>query len=138
MVREGEAGTAVDAASLRSAHEAAVSEALSLLPRWDDSVGVASLVGAAAGATDRGDETSELRCSVCGGALDLSGSSEAEAEGEWVMPLPCGHVFHARACILPWLIHNTTCPLCRENVFDAGGAAAGGGAHPVACLSTTR
>jgi hypothetical protein len=49
------------------------------------------------------------------------------------MPLPCGHAFHARACILPWLTRGeTTCPLCRRQVVE------GGGEQPPACLWTTR
>jgi|AntAceMinimDraft_11_1070367.scaffolds.fasta_scaffold68224_1 hypothetical protein len=46
--------------------------------------------------------------------------------------LPCGHVFHAQSCLLPWLKHHTTCPLCRKNVFNNGEGGQGG--HPVACL----
>ena len=80
----------------------------------------------------------EVPCSVCRGRVELTGaSSRAEERGEdgeweWAMPLPCGHAFHARGCLVPWLRQHTTCPLCRKRVFDGGGEA------PVACLTVTR
>ena len=84
----------------------------------------------------------ELQCSVCRGGLQLTGavgrSQEMGHDGnwEWVMPLPCGHAFHAQSCLLPWLKHNVSCPVCRQNVYNSGGGGGGGGGgHPVVCLS---
>jgi hypothetical protein len=37
------------------------------------------------------------------------------AVGEKIMRLPCKHEFH-RACIIPWLRRNNSCPLCKAVV----------------------
>ena len=142
--RERDAGTPVDAAAVAGAREAAMEDALGLLPRVDAEAAalVGKLAGAGAGGLDsmtwsaRGNP--EVPCSVCRGRVELTGaSSRAEERGEdgeweWAMPLPCGHAFHARGCLVPWLRQHTTCPLCRKRVFDGGGEA------PVACLTVTR
>lgn len=41
-------------------------------------------------------------CSICREGLDAD-----------FAPLSCKHVFH-RTCIRAWLVHNTSCPLCRQ------------------------
>ncbi|KAK1376980.1 putative Cleavage and polyadenylation specificity factor [Heracleum sosnowskyi] len=43
----------------------------------------------------------------------------AYEDGKVLRRLPCGHHFHS-ACIVRWLYHNPTCPLCKSNVFNNG------------------
>ncbi|XP_028389396.1 E3 ubiquitin-protein ligase RLIM-like [Phyllostomus discolor] len=40
-------------------------------------------------------------------------------EGSQLRILPCSHEFHVH-CIDRWLSDNSTCPICRRNVVDAG------------------
>ena len=65
-----------------------------------------------------------LACSVCRGDLELG---FADPGGDWPAPLPCGHVFHARSCLVPWLRHSPACPLCRATVASAGARSYGDG-----------
>jgi len=46
-------------------------------------------------------------CSIC---------FENINEGESVRKLYCSHKYH-RCCVDSWLIENTTCPVCRHDVF---------------------
>jgi hypothetical protein len=34
------------------------------------------------------------------------------AAGDRVSALLCGHIFH-RECVMPWILREDTCPLCR-------------------------
>mmetsp|Transcript_11410 Transcript_11410/g.16745 ORF Transcript_11410/g.16745 Transcript_11410/m.16745 type:complete len:222 (-) Transcript_11410:75-740(-) len=42
-------------------------------------------------------------CGICG---DECGTSDSTR-------LPCGHAFHRKTCIEPWLSRHCTCPICR-------------------------
>lgn len=46
-------------------------------------------------------------CSVCLEDLDAG------------VPLECGHAFHYE-CIVEWLRHGSTCPVCRSPVAERG------------------
>jgi hypothetical protein len=45
------------------------------------------------------------RCPIC--------SEEFVAADKYAKRLPCGHVFHERTCLLPWLAKTNSCPMCR-------------------------
>ena len=146
----------VDAACVASADAAAREDAEAFLPRVDASA-VAGLVlrandanGAGGGDDDADDvlarsDTAKRRardasvsCAICGEPArfrvggDAGDPRPTRRGADWCMPLPCGHAFHARACILPWLTRGeTTCPLCRRRVVEGGAEA------PAACLRTT-
>ena len=51
-------------------------------------------------------------CSVC--------LCDAE-DGDEIRTLPCAHEFHAR-CVDRWLSEHRTCPMCKMDVTEAGGA----------------
>jgi len=127
-------GAAPSARRFQDAYEEMESDALGLLPRVDRSN--VALVGEVAGGSsggggfawsERGNPT--LACSVCRGELELG---FADPGGDWPAPLPCGHVFHARSCLVPWLRHSPACPLCRANALGSGEP------PPAACLSVVR
>mmetsp|Transcript_8476 Transcript_8476/g.13068 ORF Transcript_8476/g.13068 Transcript_8476/m.13068 type:complete len:217 (+) Transcript_8476:170-820(+) len=42
-------------------------------------------------------------CGICGEECGTSDSTR----------LPCGHAFHRKTCIEPWLSRHCTCPICR-------------------------
>lgn len=42
-------------------------------------------------------------CGICGDECSTSDSTR----------LPCGHAFHRKTCIEPWLSRHCTCPICR-------------------------
>ncbi|KAG5180175.1 hypothetical protein JKP88DRAFT_324955, partial [Tribonema minus] len=52
-------------------------------------------------------EGSRLLGAECGVCM------ERYAAGEEARTLPCGHAFHSKDCILPWLQQHGTCPTCR-------------------------
>ena len=130
----------VDAACVASADAAAREDAEAFLPRVDASA-IARLVLRASEASHSGvldvddaridiltgNEPLSVSCAICrepvrfsvGG--DARERARARRDADWCMPLPCGHAFHARACILPWLTRGeTTCPLCRRRVVGGG------------------
>lgn len=128
------AGAAPSARRFQDAYEEMESDALGLLPRVDRSN--VALVGEVAGGSsggggfawsERGNPT--LSCSVCRGELELGFEDPG---GDWPAPLPCGHVFHARSCLVPWLRHSPACPLCRANALGSGEP------PPAACLPVVR
>lgn len=45
----------------------------------------------------------EKDCTIC---------QENYKDGEEIVTLPCGHLFH-KECIWPWLLRHATCPTCR-------------------------
>ena len=45
-------------------------------------------------------------CVICG--------DKSLSNGEIITHLPCGHPYHKKRCIDPWLKKNPTCPLCRD------------------------
>lgn len=47
-----------------------------------------------------------LECSIC---------LEKFSEGEGVIRLPCGHMYH-HACLEPWMQAHQLCPYCRASV----------------------
>lgn len=51
-------------------------------------------------------ETPLYTCSICMGTYD---------EGEMLRLLPCLHRYH-QECIDPWLLQNSLCPLCNQDV----------------------
>eukprot|EP00039_Didymoeca_costata_P006059 m.87203 g.87203 ORF g.87203 m.87203 type:complete len:254 (+) comp13095_c0_seq2:336-1097(+) len=51
-------------------------------------------------------EAGRNNCVICLGNM---------MEGEMVLPLRCGHLFH-RECVLPWLQRHDTCPVCRRDM----------------------
>lgn len=53
-----------------------------------------------------GKEPSTRDCAVC---------QDAFKETQAVIPLPCNHTFHD-ACLLPWLVQHSTCPVCRASL----------------------
>lgn len=57
------------------------------------------------------DETEHLTCSVC---LD---AFEAGDTLSWSKELRCKHVFHG-GCLLPWLMKNDDCPMCRTTLIQ--------------------
>ncbi|KAG1680349.1 hypothetical protein FOA52_015439 [Chlamydomonas sp. UWO 241] len=71
--------------------------------------GAAAAAGAAAGAAGSaagGDKNDAPQCSVC--ICDYE-------DGELLMQLPCGHVFH-QPCITTWMRAHNTCPNCRMSL----------------------
>ena len=46
---------------------------------------------------------------------DCTTCLEPFMRGERVVKLACSHIYH-RQCIVPWLMRNDTCPLCRRRV----------------------
>ena len=135
--RSGAVG--VDAACVASADASAREDAEAFLPRVDTN-SIARLVLRASSVREGTPEEEAVPCAICRAPARFSlGEKTKKKAGarediaDWCMPLPCGHAFHARACILPWLTRGeTTCPLCRRRVVDAGGE------EPTACLWTTR
>lgn len=129
----------VDAACVASADASAREDAEAFLPRVDTN-SIARLVLRASSVREGTPEEEAVPCAICRAPARFSlGEKKKKKAGarediaDWCMPLPCGHAFHARACILPWLTRGeTTCPLCRRRVVDAGGE------EPTACLWTTR
>ena len=137
----------VDAACVASADASAREDAEAFLPRVDTPA-IAGLV-LRVNSGDSGDDFARktlsaknadpaaVSCAICGAPAWFSVADGPDATArdgaDWCMPLPCGHAFHARACILPWLTRGeTTCPLCRRRVVE------GGGEQTPACLWTTR
>mmetsp|Transcript_25914 Transcript_25914/g.38387 ORF Transcript_25914/g.38387 Transcript_25914/m.38387 type:complete len:337 (-) Transcript_25914:100-1110(-) len=57
------------------------------------------------------DETEHLTCSVCLEAF------EAGDTLSWSKDLQCKHVFHGD-CLLPWLMKNDDCPMCRATLIQ--------------------
>jgi hypothetical protein len=58
-------------------------------------------------------------CSICLCELEDDETSHASRmDNQSVITLPCTHAFH-RECVLPWLVRDHTCPLCRESAVDA-------------------
>lgn len=49
------------------------------------------------------DVSTVVLCGICGEECETSDSTR----------LPCGHAFHRKACIEPWLSRHCTCPICR-------------------------
>ena len=45
-------------------------------------------------------------CSICLGELGTKN----------IQQLPCQHLFH-NTCLLPWLIQQPSCPMCRANII---------------------
>ncbi|OQR83790.1 hypothetical protein ACHHYP_14290 [Achlya hypogyna] len=43
---------------------------------------------------------------------------EEYARGDFVVTLPCAHLFH-HACAKPWILENNECPLCKIPIHDA-------------------
>lgn len=136
--RSGAVG--VDAACVASADASAREDAEAFLPRVDTN-SIARLVLRASSVREGTPEEEAVPCAICraparfslGEKKNKKRTLAREDIGDWCMPLPCGHAFHARACILPWLTRGeTTCPLCRRRVVEAGGE------EPTACLWTTR
>jgi hypothetical protein len=135
--RSGAVG--VDAACVASADASAREDAEAFLPRVDTN-SIARLVLRASSVREGTPEEEAVPCAICRAPARFSlgekknkKTGAREDIGDWCMPLPCGHAFHARACILPWLTRGeTTCPLCRRRVVEAGGE------EPTACLWTTR
>ena len=144
--REEQSGevVGVDAVCIASANQSAVDDAEAFLPRIDKNT--AMLVGQTVGSegtTWNEAGNPEVVCAICRCPVEIvegefSGSSAENSSGnkkqtEWCLPLPCGHVFHAKSCLIPWVTQGeTSCPLCRKRVVR------GGGDVPVACLWTSR
>ena len=137
----------VDAACVASADASAREDAEAFLPRVDTPAiaGLVLRVNSGASGDDFARKTlsaknadpAAVSCAICGAPAWFSVADGPDATArdgaDWCMPLPCGHAFHARACILPWLTRGeTTCPLCRRRVVE------GGGEQTPVCLWTTR
>jgi hypothetical protein len=52
-------------------------------------------------------------CAICLGSLASACGEEKPAPSRLTMP--CSHWFHA-SCLVPWLITNNTCPVCRAAI----------------------
>lgn len=86
-----------DQSAPRPAQPVASPEAVAALPRICVDAAVAKECG---------------ECAIC---------QDEPSEGEEVVRLPCGHLFHS-ACVLPWLGRTYTCPTCRHELpLDDGG-----------------
>jgi len=48
-------------------------------------------------------------CAVCFNPIDLKRP---------VVLTPCGHYFHGKTCLSPWLKVNRSCPVCRSPVNE--------------------
>ena len=124
----------VSAACFASADHSAQVDAEAFLPRIDreTAVLVKHTVGKHGTVWNEGGNP-EVLCAICHCPVEIVENEKGNETNEWCMPLPCGHVFHARSCVLPWITENeTSCPLCRKRVVS------GGGDVPVACLWTSR
>ncbi|KAK1359377.1 hypothetical protein POM88_043851 [Heracleum sosnowskyi] len=53
----------------------------------------------------------EEECSICVNKFEIN---------EYICILECGHMFHHH-CLAPWLLNNSTCPLCRRTLYENGG-----------------
>jgi hypothetical protein len=61
------------------------------------------------------DVAEKKSCAVC--------MEELKLDDVGVTRLPCGHMFHKEECLMPWLLQQHTCPVCR---FALGSAASEG------------
>ena len=143
--RERDAGTPVDAAAVAGAREAAMEDALGLLPRVDAEAAalVGKVSGAGAGGLDsmtwsaRGNP--EVPCSVCRGRVELTGASsraeERGEDGEWEGRCRC----HA---VTRFTRGGASCRGCgntpRVRCVGRGCSTGGGEAPGVLCLTVTR
>jgi hypothetical protein len=51
-------------------------------------------------------DSSRAMCVVC---------QQPYSDGDLLCTLPCEHDYH-RECVVPWLLHHSTCPLCKANI----------------------
>jgi hypothetical protein len=48
----------------------------------------------------------KLTCPVCTEEFN-------DKEEDEIVEMPCGHIFHKKSCLLPWLERKNNCPVCR-------------------------
>lgn len=51
-------------------------------------------------------------CSIC---LNSEEKKEENKEEEEMVKTKCAHIFHSK-CLAKWVIHKTTCPMCRNSL----------------------
>ena len=127
VAAESAAGTAVTAAGLREAYDAAEEDAFAALPRIQAATVFSSgsmVVRGSEGkeVMNRASRTQKILCAVCCSWVELICSSDHSGHSGRDLPLPlrCGHIFH-RSCIVPWFMEKATCPTCRASAFYTSG-----------------